>query len=262
VIAAQTTLDPAQMKDWTPNSRYGGHAFGFMNSPQERDAQFAEFLTGREKLLPWINEYSPYALVTADDPPVYLFYRSPPNMGQPEKDPTHTANFGVKLAERMAEAGVGRELVYPGAPGVLHATVQDYRIGVLRPSKTPVAGHPEQRRPQPCLPDQLRPQWRAGRQGGRLLGPVIAKEAVEGPWKIVVDEQLKKPELYDIASDLAETTNLAAREPERLSAMMRRLAAYRAEVAAEGPTWPAAKQQRPPKPGPAGPAVAPPSHSP
>jgi len=84
----------------------------------------------------------------------------------------------------------------------------------------------------------------------------------EGPWKIVVDEQLKKPELYDLASDLAETTDLAAREPERLSAMMRRLAAYQAEVAAEGPTWPAAKQQRPPKPGQTGPAVAPPSHSP
>jgi len=24
---AQTTLDPKQMKEWTPNSRYGGHAY-------------------------------------------------------------------------------------------------------------------------------------------------------------------------------------------------------------------------------------------
>jgi iduronate 2-sulfatase len=80
----------------------------------------------------------------------------------------------------------------------------------------------------------------------------------EGPWKIVVDESLEKPELYDLSADMAETTNLAAREPERLSAMLQRLAAYQAEVEAEGPTWPvgarperkrkAAKARRPERP--------------
>ncbi len=44
VTGAQTTLDPQQMKDWTPNSRYGGHAFGFDN--------FANFLAGRQTILP------------------------------------------------------------------------------------------------------------------------------------------------------------------------------------------------------------------
>ena len=33
VTGAQTTLDPQQMKEWTPNSRYGGHAFGFKGDP-------------------------------------------------------------------------------------------------------------------------------------------------------------------------------------------------------------------------------------
>src|SRR5205085_11811474 len=28
---AQTSLDPRQLKEWTPNSCYGGHAFGFMD---------------------------------------------------------------------------------------------------------------------------------------------------------------------------------------------------------------------------------------
>jgi acetyl esterase/lipase len=63
VTGAQTTLDPLQMKTWTPNSRYGGHAFGL--------GSFAEFLAARDRLQPWIAEYSPYALVTKDDPPVY-----------------------------------------------------------------------------------------------------------------------------------------------------------------------------------------------
>ena len=34
VKGAQTTLDPQQMKEWTPNSRYGGHAFGLGNFAQ------------------------------------------------------------------------------------------------------------------------------------------------------------------------------------------------------------------------------------
>ena len=66
----------------------------------------------------------------------------------------------------------------------------------------------------------------------------------EGPWKIVVDEKLDKPELYDLAGDVAERTDLAEQEPERLAAMMARLRATTAELAAEAPTWPAGERQR------------------
>ena len=66
----------------------------------------------------------------------------------------------------------------------------------------------------------------------------------EGPWKIVVDEKLEQPELYDLAGDVAERTDLAAREPERLAAMMTRLRATTAELTAEAPEWPAAEKQR------------------
>ncbi|MDA1040682.1 MAG: sulfatase-like hydrolase/transferase [Planctomycetota bacterium] len=59
----------------------------------------------------------------------------------------------------------------------------------------------------------------------------------EGPWKIVADEALEKPELYNLADDLAETTDLAAREPARLAAMLERLRAYTADVEAEAPDW-------------------------
>ena len=129
VVGAQTTLDPAQMKAWTPNSEYGAHAFGLENGPGPR---FAEFLAARERLLPWIAEYSPYALVSADDPPVYLLYRAAPELGARQQDPTHSANFGVKLQERLRDAGVACELVYPGAADVTHASVQDYLLSVLR----------------------------------------------------------------------------------------------------------------------------------
>ena len=132
VVGAQTTLDPRQMKEWTPNSNYGGHAFGFNPNPAKKTSQFDEFLAGREKILPWIAEYSPYALVSVDDPPVYLIYAAPPALGKNAKDPTHTANFGMKLQEHCKEIGVECELVYPGAPNVKHPTVEDYIIEMLK----------------------------------------------------------------------------------------------------------------------------------
>lgn len=133
VSGAQTSLDPQQMREWIPNSNYGSHAFGIfkeVNGKLVRD--FDTFFAQRERIQPWIAEYSPYALVTKDDPPIYLIYNAPPAMGKEEKDPTHSANFGVKLQERLASAGVPVELVYPNAPGVKHPQMHDFVIDQLR----------------------------------------------------------------------------------------------------------------------------------
>lgn len=127
VSGAQTTLDPKQMRDWTPNSRYGGHAFGFKN--------FEEFYQNRESISEWIAEYSPYALVSSDDPPVYLYYSGPPAIGEEQKDPTHTSNFGLKLQEHCEENGVDCELYYRGVDGAEHDSVLDYLLDVLAPEK-------------------------------------------------------------------------------------------------------------------------------
>lgn len=135
VDVAQTSLDPQQMAEWTPNSRYGGHAFGFMPDSKDlktRDTEFAKFLAAREMILPWIKEYSPYEHATRDDPPIYMNYRSTPEIGKPAKDPKHTANFGVKLQEKLNSIGVECELVYPGASAVKHAHVDDFLIEKLR----------------------------------------------------------------------------------------------------------------------------------
>lgn len=121
---AQTSLDPKQMKEWTPNSKYGGHAFGLKD--------FNQFLEAREKIMPWIQEYSPYALVTEDDPPSYLSYKARPSIGQPQKDPTHTANFGVKLQERCVKLGLQCELMYPHTHRAAHPTSTAYLIATLK----------------------------------------------------------------------------------------------------------------------------------
>lgn len=125
VGGAQTALDPAQMKEWIPNIGYGGHAFGF--------GSFQAFLDGREKILPWIAEYSPYALVTSDDPPIHLWYRNGPAVGENQKDPTHSANFGVKLKERLDEKGVRCELVHADTQNAEHKSGVEFLIALLKP---------------------------------------------------------------------------------------------------------------------------------
>ena len=71
--------------------------------------------------------------MTADDPPVYMLYNNKPALGHDAKDPTHTANFGVKLKERLDAAHVPCELVYPDAPQVHHATMPEAVIDFLVP---------------------------------------------------------------------------------------------------------------------------------
>ena len=127
VIGAQTTLDPKLAKEWTPNSTYGGHAFG------KKD--FAQALADRESILPWINEYSPYSLASKDDPPVALFYSTAPAMHQKQKDPTHSANFGLGLQLRCKELGIKCDLIYPGAAEIPYETATKYLIANLKASK-------------------------------------------------------------------------------------------------------------------------------
>ena len=123
VSRAQTTLDPEQMKEWIPNSKYGNRAFA------KKD--FEEFLADREEILPWIEEYSPYSLLTKDDAPTYLFFPKPPAKGKPEKDPTHSAIFGIELQKHCEDIGVPCELAYPNAPDVTHPTPSEYLISFL-----------------------------------------------------------------------------------------------------------------------------------
>lgn len=135
VGGAQTSLDPRQMKEWTPNSFYGGHAFGFVPDPQKKLSQFEVFLAERDKIMPWIKEYSPYELVTSDDPPIALFYGTPPAMGQDQKDPTHSTNFGLALQEKCKSVGVECRLIYPGSPDDEFNVVHKYILAKLNRAK-------------------------------------------------------------------------------------------------------------------------------
>jgi len=135
VLAAQTSLDPKELREWIPNSIYGGHAFGFAAPDRKRPQEFDLLIANREKVLPWIKEYSPIELVTPDDPPIYLDYpnqQTPPKLGQEERDPTHSAMYGVKLAEKLQSAGVEVVLSYPGHEDQKYGSIVKFLITKLK----------------------------------------------------------------------------------------------------------------------------------
>lgn len=133
VLNAQTTLDPAQLADWIPNNNYGGHAFGYVWDRSDKTAEFRSFLADRKSVAAWIGKYSPYALVTGDEPPVYLYYKSgPPARGVTQNDPTHSSNHGALLAEKLGQAGVEYEFVHAGSVAPRFQTPADYLIHQLK----------------------------------------------------------------------------------------------------------------------------------
>lgn len=135
VNGAQTSLDPKQVQEWMPNANYGGHAFGYRDGKSPRPVEFAKALENRDKIIPWIKEYSPIELVSKDDPPIYMHYPSqdkPPVAGEEQKDPTHSAVYGIKLAERLQEVGVEVVVVYPGSEKPEHVSINAFLIAKLK----------------------------------------------------------------------------------------------------------------------------------
>ena len=73
--------------------------------------------------------------LTEDDPPVALFYGTPPDMGKDAKDPTHATNFGLALQKQCEAVGVECELIYPGAADAEDPVVHQFLRAKLKPSK-------------------------------------------------------------------------------------------------------------------------------
>jgi len=135
VTGAQTSLDPKELREWISNSIYGGHAFGFAAKGRSRADEFDLLIANRDKVMPLIKEYSPIELVSSDDPPIYLDYpnqKTPPVVGQKEADPTHSAMYGVKLAEKLQSAGVEVVLSYPGHEDTKYGSMVKFLIAKLK----------------------------------------------------------------------------------------------------------------------------------
>lgn len=135
VSGAQSSLDPKELREWMPNAIYGGHAFGFAAPGRSRPEEFELLIANREKVLPWIKEYSPIELVTKDDPPIYLDYpnqKTPPVFGKEGPDPTHSALYGIKLEEKLSGAGVETVVSYPGHEDQKYKSIAGFLVAKLK----------------------------------------------------------------------------------------------------------------------------------
>jgi arylsulfatase len=59
----------------------------------------------------------------------------------------------------------------------------------------------------------------------------------QGDWTIIANEKMTRFELYDLKSDVKQTTDLAAKTPAKLDEMRQTLLQLNAEIEKEGPTW-------------------------
>ena len=101
-IRPQTSMDPKEMREWIPNSRYGNALFGYKS--------FQGWFDHRDDCTEWIAKYSPMALLGTCDPkkaPVVIFNGpTAPQPGVVEKDPTHSGIFIDKFKAAADKRGV------------------------------------------------------------------------------------------------------------------------------------------------------------
>ena len=107
-IIPQTSMDPAEMREWIPGIRYGGHAFGY--------GSFDEWLLHREACLDDIGKISPAALLRRIDaaraPAIYMLY--PKRLAGRSPDLVHSPAFGERFAEIARKRGIPCEVAYGG----------------------------------------------------------------------------------------------------------------------------------------------------
>jgi hypothetical protein len=137
VSGAQTSLDPKYTREWMPNMVYGGHAFGFRDTTKPRDVEFQRFYDNREKVLPWIREYSPIEHVSKDDPPLILLYSGNKKAvkGEPQQDPTHSPLLGKMLQEKAMPLGVKCVVSYPAESDSNYKTPTESLISLLKENR-------------------------------------------------------------------------------------------------------------------------------
>jgi acetyl esterase/lipase len=118
VFDAQSSLDPADLRQWFKDPQYGPHAFGFVTQKDGKTVgDIDACAAARERILPWIKEYSPIGWASPDDPPICMAYGGAPEpAGQLQLNSVHGAAFGIHLKERLDAVGVECRTIWPVDP--------------------------------------------------------------------------------------------------------------------------------------------------
>jgi N-acetylgalactosamine-6-sulfatase len=75
-------------------------------------------------------------------------------------------------------------------------------------------------------------EWRGG-HGPPYLWPHLGIR--DGKWKMMVNQEISRTELYDIETDWAETTNVARENPDVVKMLMKKTLAWKRSLPTEPP---------------------------
>jgi len=141
--------------------------------------------------------------------------------------------WGPGLVDKRAEGTTNESTVVAGVdllPSLLDLTGAKPAAGELMDGEdlsASLLGKEKQVRRRPLL--WLRPPDRPGPADDPF--PDLAVR--EGDWKLLVNEDGSKPQLYDLSNDIAEANNLAAREPQRVAQLKKMVLDWRKSLPVE-----------------------------
>jgi acetyl esterase/lipase len=135
-LIPQTSLDPVQMRAWVgPQLQYGPHAFAIPAPVAgEGGSRFDAFVAARERLRPWIAEYSPAAMLRRDTPAIFMdFLQLSLTPSEPlDAYYTHSPGFGVGLLAQARTVGAECSLRYDGHEDSQFQNWQQFLIAKLK----------------------------------------------------------------------------------------------------------------------------------
>ena len=131
-LLAQTSLDPQEMRAWVgPGITYGAHAFGI--SSGRGTADFERFLAARDRIQPWIAEFSPAALLAHESAPIFLDYL---DFSLTPSEPlgsyyTHSPRFGIGFYGRAQQVRHECYLRFEGREEATYPSWQAFMLAKL-----------------------------------------------------------------------------------------------------------------------------------
>jgi hypothetical protein len=119
------TIDPNRLLAWDPGDTWGAPSLG---------CSFPDSLKNRDKLLPWINQWSPDALLTKDAPPIYIEYTwgltKPPKVTQQEYI-IHSPLLALGFQKLARERGATCYVKFPGHDSERFRDMWDFLVEEL-----------------------------------------------------------------------------------------------------------------------------------
>jgi hypothetical protein len=135
----QTTMDFAWWQDHIPG----------YEQPHRPPEEYFGSLSERQRRRV-IRDIAALALLSADDPPIYMQYGMAPDAPAPDEPgrvqgwQVHHVNFGVALQKKARQLGISAELNYPGATVAFPSDVAFFKAHLIdrRESETTVTTTP------------------------------------------------------------------------------------------------------------------------